>query len=133
MCEPIHKQIRLVHPEYDDIDVDAGIADLIQLIWDHDIFTILSCEDNQDSVWLCFPHAMELEKFLRIVVGDRRDDLYRRVTNQYPADYHWGYDICVEDTNEDTNDQPDVTFTASVRFRESDLGIVKERLAEWGF
>lgn len=52
----IHKQITLKAP-WGDTEVDEGIAELLSAIWDRDIFTIMSCEDNTPAGWMWIDFA----------------------------------------------------------------------------
>lgn len=81
------------------IEVDKGIADLLQLIWSHNIRTYMSCENvsephESETVWICFLSLRYCNSFLEIVAkySEDYDSMYRRIMMEahtsvlYPAD-----------------------------------------------
>jgi hypothetical protein len=66
-----HTQVT-VESIYRSVEVDSGIADLLEAIWDLDVDTTMSCEDNMGSVWV----QMNLEQFQKLHSLSRQcDDL----------------------------------------------------------
>jgi hypothetical protein len=142
------------HPtvDIDDTPIDEDIAPLIQLLWDLDLDTTNSCQDNNGRVWVEFATPYDAEEFLnRIAVyEDGLDTLYNRIRGAWvPIDddtwYEsnaWRYDVTPADLSvrEEPTDQDDLhefpegpsefTFRVSVRFPHADLPAVMQRLAD---
>lgn len=112
-----HKQIKV---DYfgQQIEVDEGIADLLQLIWKNGIYTALSCEDNRshdeegnliddnidEIIWISFPSPNYLILFLNIVAKypvdwekegiNFWDTMYSRIVGGYgDGKFDWKYSI----------------------------------------
>jgi hypothetical protein len=67
-----HPQTTLRHKDKDeDIQVDEALAPFLELLWAHDIDTMMSCQDNPEGsgrVWINFPSVSAAEDFLRKAV-----------------------------------------------------------------
>lgn len=66
---------QLVSYEGTDIEVDEGIACLLQLLWKEKIKTYNSCQDNMGMIWI----NMDLEDYKRTVERTRHQnkELYK--------------------------------------------------------
>jgi len=75
-----HETITLEYPRvpgqvYEDIEIDKGIAPLIQACWDIGLRTLNSCEENSPGVaWISFEHY-SAEEFLTTVAQFDPEDL----------------------------------------------------------
>jgi len=155
---PEHKQVTIhgtVNGRSHTAEVDAGIADFIQLLWSLDIGTVMSCEDNYGRIWIDFPSTMEAERFLNDLAPDpsRFDDfesLDNRICSiweptddlEFRRDRAWHYTTSVADYGLNLpwgpcdDDDPDIEregepcfiFDIDVRFPIADLPEVMERL-----
>ena len=97
------------------IKVDAGMVEILQLLWSKKVITYNSCEDNSGRIWI----QMQLNDFKRITrLAKRKNrDLYEFIEN---SDYGLifdddGYD---EDT-ESSVIMPDISWRVSLRFDKS--------------
>ncbi|HEX9097143.1 MAG TPA: hypothetical protein VF990_13700 [Candidatus Dormibacteraeota bacterium] len=54
-----------------DIEVDEGIVDLIQALWDRGFYTIMSCDGGgvRGNAWIVFADEETARSFLRIATG----------------------------------------------------------------
>ena len=71
-----HKQITVYCPgEQDFIQVDEGIAPILQSLWDAKIRTCNSCQENEPGIiWIEFYSMKDVERLLTIIIrslGDR--------------------------------------------------------------
>ena len=99
-----HHQVVIEHGEWR-AAVDEHIAELILEMWKADIYTLLSCEnnnngkDNGDVIWIMMPQY-EAPAFLNCLLGGReRDDFYWRVVGEGLVD-DWKFGILVDDLSE---------------------------------
>lgn len=102
-----HKQIAILDPASNImINVDEGIAPLLQIIWNYGIITTNSCQENKPGIiWIEFLAAEDAEAFLtRIVSGldpinnPKADNwLYSRITG---ANGGWQYTAHPHDARE---------------------------------
>lgn len=141
-----HPQVTITHGERV-AEVDEGIAELILELWKADINTAMSCQHNQDRVWIMFPTATDAERFLNTVVvfDDDIDSIYNAVTSvvepddweTYRAERAWRFDAEAHDygTEWPEDDGPvietgprDFAIGISVRFPHSDYTTVLARL-----
>jgi hypothetical protein len=132
------------HPDYGKIEVDEGIADLLEAMWAREIDTLLSCQDNETKrrhwVWIMFPFSGFAEEFLNVVASEYStdpDSLYQRVMS---PDHHidgWYYRVTPENWEttgtvvddewvETSTGTPKLVFEVSVRFPVEDLPAVKK-------
>lgn len=143
------------HPtvEVEGVAIDVEVAPLIRLLWDLNIDTINSCQNNHGRVWLEFASALDAEIFLNTVAAyeDDFDALYNRIRGAWsPADQveddgwrdqqAWSYEASPIDQSVDevetaegeieeyVTGPADFTFSISVRFPLSDLQSVVDRL-----
>lgn len=126
-------------PGFHEADVDVGIAPLIESLWRHGIWTLLSCENGlNEYAWVTFASAEDLIRFLSIVspAYDEEDDsLYQRVSGEWVGPDLWQYSARITDAALETweipgtnfvserhpNGRPLWTLTATARFPISDL------------
>ena len=86
------------------IEVDAGMVEILELLWSKKVITYNSCEDNSGRIWI----QMQLNDFKRITrLAKRKNrDLYEFIEN---SDYGLIFDDLLYD--EDTDDDviaPDI-------------------------
>ena len=141
-----HKQVFIQVGEREAY-VDEGIAPLIEEIWRANILTVMSCQHNNDMVWVCFAGELNARAFLTIVAGPmesgKGDSLYYRILSQRREEttVDWEYGVVPDDlalsaiTDEEGNTieeyltgEPDFVFDFSVRFPHSDLPRVMWRI-----
>ena len=102
-----HKQTAILDPSSNTmIEVDEGIAPLLQVIWNSGIITCNSCQENKPGIiWIEFLAAEDAEAFLtRVVSGldpinsPAADNyLYSRITG---AEGGWQYTAHPHDARE---------------------------------
>jgi hypothetical protein len=65
-----HKQILVFYPAYRKaIEVDVGIASLLLVLWDAEILTCNSCEENEPGIiWIEFYSTNDAEKLLLLII-----------------------------------------------------------------
>lgn len=136
-------------------NIDLKIAPLVKLLWELDIDTCNSCEENRPGViWIEFFSSYDAEKFVNIIA--KYDDpettiknepwtsLYRRITNGHSnpdADVPdtWIYHTTLMDMGVDKwieNDEVQESFTGKhsclfqihIRFPQKDLKTIVKRL-----
>jgi hypothetical protein len=82
-----------------DIEVDAGISDVIKALWDNDINTIMSCEESVPT-WMSITFELsEFEKLLKLGNSKIEYDEFRRLLprmhggSPYPEQYlpEWSF------------------------------------------
>jgi hypothetical protein len=75
-----HKQISVFYPAYRRfIEVDAGIAPLLLVLWDAEILTCNSCEDNEPGIiWIEFYSASDAEKLLLSIIKSLGERIHSR-------------------------------------------------------
>jgi hypothetical protein len=130
--------------------VDEGIAPLIEALWQADLETVNSCEENRPgNAWVQFLTAEDAATFLNIVAEYEEgvDVLYNRMHPRWrPLDGSelsapdWEYDALPEDggivwdedeggdVDEWHTGRNDFFFSVSVRFPRADLPVVLGRL-----
>lgn len=142
-----HETVTL-HIDGDDVDIDAKIAPLIKNLSELGFRTLNSCEDNvpEGWVWIEFVNSYHAEKFLDIVAeySEDRNSLYNRIRQEWDSDddsLFWKYSVLPMDHGVDVvleNDEITETFTGksdfvfkfSIRFPQSDLEQVMNRLSK---
>ncbi len=107
-----HETVTLVDRWDEDVEIDTGIAPLIQACWDNDLWTWNSCEENFPGIaWIQFEHQ-SAEMFLTLVA-------------EFDPEYDemWDYRACVLNVNEEIIDDevvpigaPQYIITVSIRF-----------------
>jgi len=67
MCD--HEQTAIIYPgEKSTMDIDEGIAPLIQAMWEAGILTSSSCQEIEPGImWIEFPSSEDLEDFLTLL------------------------------------------------------------------
>jgi hypothetical protein len=104
-----HKQVEVYNPFYEEnIRVDEGMAELLTLLWDMDIFTTVSCQETEPGfMWLNMP-ADEATLFMMALSFKRDDDLKSDPPSLYPrmmmmrpdSDDSWKYHVRPRDEAE---------------------------------
>lgn len=80
-----HPQVKLLHPYYGRVSVDADIADLIGLLWENRIETRYSCQggDTEATVdgrgYLYFANAQSFEAFIERIYNHPDPDLIESI------------------------------------------------------
>ena len=109
-----HRQVSVWNPFFkENVNVDEGIAPLLEALWKRNIDTALSCQENKPGIiWICFTFIEDADKFLRIVM---KDDNLRFETQDL-----WEWDVNMRDLNVDydgtSSGPPEPWFYISVRF-----------------
>jgi hypothetical protein len=141
------------HISYEGIeaDIDEGIADLILLLWQKNISTTMSCENNvpESYVWIEFASVFEAEKFIDKIRPEFSQDicsLYNRIMLDWASTAdsqtkYWIYSIKPRNINagyiEDEGGKgalPIITgrmashFEVGIRFPQSDLQEIYDRI-----
>lgn len=129
-------------------EIDEKIAPLIKKLWELEIRTSNSCEDNvpEGWVWIEFWDTTNAEKFLNIVAeySEDRNSLYNRIRQEWDSEndeLFWKYSVLpmdcgvsqtiIDDTVEEKfTGECDFTFSFSIRFPQSDLKEIINRLNE---
>lgn len=129
-------------------EIDKKIAPLIKRLWELDINTFNSCENNvpEGWVWIEFESAIHAEDFLNIVAeyDEDRNSLYNRIRQEWDSDedsLFWQYNVHPKDWGveqiPDENDEyleerftgeSSFIFSFSIRFPQSDLKEIMRRL-----
>ena len=106
-----HDTIDMVDLKGREVEIDCGIAGLIQLVWDAGISTEFSCEGDGygDTFYISFTDRDDLAKFLAIV-GRSDFEYYSVLINAISVTYSrlrmyyenkWGYQIHVRHYKDD--------------------------------
>jgi hypothetical protein len=143
-----HKQTAILDPASNMmIEVDEGIAPLLQIIWNHGIITTNSCQENKPGIiWIEFLAAEDAEAFLtRVVSGldpinnPRADNcLYSRIAG---ANGGWQYTAHPHDAREYIDEEDgciglnasqscSIMLSISIRFPMEDYGKLRDILEE---
>ena len=71
-----HRQVEVYNPVYDHMtEIDEGIVDLIQLLWNLGLETINSCQENTPGImWISLP-SDAAERFLTVMASRREEEL----------------------------------------------------------
>jgi len=141
-----HKQVEIYSQVFEqNIEVDEGIAELIELLGKLDIMTNNSCQENKPGImWIDLP-SVDAERFLSICASHRAEDLdnyenslYGRMVDDDTKN-SWRYDVCLDDFAEKVDEEKDevyyegnseISIEISVRFPVSDYPIILERIRE---
>ncbi|NPV62509.1 MAG: hypothetical protein HPY61_07750 [Methanotrichaceae archaeon] len=110
----LHRQIPVLDPASSQmIEVDEGIAPLLQAIWRSRIATCNSCQENRPGIiWIEFPRAEDAESFLTCIVSgldsascpEEDGWLYARMMGQAEGRYaSWQYRAHPHDFREDVD------------------------------
>jgi hypothetical protein len=142
-----HKQTVVLDPASNTmIEVDEGIAPLLQVIWSCGIITCNSCQENKPGIiWIEFLAAEDAEAFLtRIVSGldpinspEADNWLYSRITG---ANGGWQYTAHPHDAREYIDEECgtielnasqlcSIALSISIRFPAEDYEILHDILA----
>ena len=143
-----HKQVEVYNPKDDNMtEIDEGIVELIQLLWDLGIKTDNSCQENRPGVMWVSILGSDVERFLTIIASKREEDLetedppssiYGRIRD--PAfEGSWDYQVCLKDSAEKYDEESytyyegksKVIMYVSIRFPVSDYGEILDRLREF--
>jgi hypothetical protein len=128
----------------DGVAIDVEIAPLVEAIWNLDIETLNSCQDNGDNhyVWLEFATPYDASRFLNAVIGRLGDHrtLYGRAMGTtmdtpdvwsyavLPTNYGIEESLINDAVHEHRIGPNDVDFSISIRFPRRDLPAVLRRL-----
>jgi hypothetical protein len=145
-----HKQTLVFYPAYRKaIEVDAGIAPLLLALWDAEIFTCNSCEENEPGIiWIEFYSTKDAEKLLLMIIKALGDQIhkhpeandwfcYRIIGQNGDSLKPWSYDAhpnvyparCNQKQIYPKNlDSCKVELSVSLRFPKEDYTIVLELL-----
>lgn len=94
-----HKQVKVICDD-EELFVDVGMVDLLKAIWQHDIVTVNSCQENfPDTTWIEFLSPDDASKFLNIVAGEHPHkekrpwlSLYGRI-EAFGSNQDWSFNI----------------------------------------
>jgi hypothetical protein len=75
---PDHKQTLVFYPAYrKTVEVDVGIAPLLLVLWDAEILTCNSCEENKPGIiWIEFYSTNDAEKLLLLIIKALGDQIH---------------------------------------------------------
>lgn len=123
------------------IEVDAGIASLLRMLWDLNIETVNSCEGDPDGrVWIEFASPDDAGRFMHTVTrfepGVPLDGLYNRMfCISDEGSGYWSFSVDVGDLAHDIpfepehdKDDPIIKLWVSVRFPKADLHEIEKRV-----
>ena len=128
-----HKTIELKHFDGHICDIDENISELINLIWQCEIDTYYSCEDNVPAgyMWIQFSTVNDIQKFLNIVFNNVEEmigtEIFERATKiVWPHEIpdSWIYDI-------DLDDQDNFSVSISLRFPHDDYEWICDKFREY--
>lgn len=128
-----HTTVLMTTPSGHSVDIDAGIADLIKVLWDKGWETCNSCEDNfrfslkqgcdGHYVWIEFINPSPALNFIQRFVGVSLERFHK-------VQYDWDIDVVLSNVNitpdGDDKSPPVLMFGTSVRFPIADLVEVKQ-------
>ena len=135
-----HKQTAILDPALNQlIEVDEGIAPLLEAIWDSGIITCNSCQENKPGIiWIEFLTAEDAEAFLAHVVSgldplnspEADDWLYSRIVGancgwQYAAHPHDAREYIDEEKGTmelSASESCEIALSISIRFPVGDYG-----------
>ena len=121
------------------VKIDKKISELLKLIWNLDLYTLNSCQENKPGkIWIHFIDTDNAERFLKLILSKITDMkkynyLYSRILNDHSFDESllWEYDIILDDFRDafdikkeswytDFNKPCDIGLSVSIRFPISD-------------
>lgn len=134
-----HETVEIYNPFFKEkIQIDVAISELISLLWDIDIMTLNSCQENKPGIiWIEFPF-FEADRFLNIICNKHFDSVYNGIM-QNDIDSNWKFDVSVDDMSEYINEKdeidvkgsPQITFNLSVRFPIKKYTMILNRVKKW--
>lgn len=144
-----HKQIKVYNPIDDCItEIDEGIVELVQLLWDLSFETDNSCQELEPGIMWISLLNYDAEEFLTVIASRREEDLetedlsssmYWRMRD--PAlEGSWDYRVSLHDSAEVWDDESDahifdgdseITLFVSIKFPVSDYDEILERLKQY--
>lgn len=134
-----HRYKWLVTPDKQRVQIDAEIAPLIRRLWDMELVTFNSCQDNFGYVWIQFATAYFAEVFLSTIVKHGNPDLQERAANPYDVcprkvatdlpDYDAPLDSWLIAANVFNDDDDDVWIAISIRFPRDHLASVMDAVS----
>ncbi len=88
-----HKQVEVYNPKYEgNIEVDEGMAELLILLWDMDILTTASCQENEPGImWINMPSG-GASVFMTALSFKRDDELNTDSHSLYRNMRMWSHD-----------------------------------------
>jgi hypothetical protein len=122
MGKYIHKQVRAKPPDGPSVWVDEGMKKFLEALWDREIDTVLSCQENRPGVaWVEFAWPDDTIHFLEAAWELADDEMRDRICSEWVVPGLW-------ECNADPWHLGSGTFTLSVGLR---LPVEdKDRLAE---
>jgi hypothetical protein len=143
-----HKQV-IRNRLGNDVLVDEGLADLLQLMWNLGFNTWNSCQENRPGIaWIEFISTGDCTNFLNLIDHYSQDDsipfaetLYGRVTGLGEDSCNWRYNAHLMNYGETEtivgdeiittfNGYNDFHFSMSIRFPVSDIPLLVEILKQ---
>jgi len=128
--ETRHKQVPILVDGEVEFYVDEKLQSLIQFLWDKNIFTFNSCEDNvMDTTWIQYSlfDWMELEE---IAFKSETRELYDFIQEECEVLLLSRDDGHPDDDDEYWIEGEDLIWTASVRFPKEYLNTFEQYLRE---
>ena len=87
MADPPHETVTLHHPEYGDVEIDCGLAELIGFVWRAGLETVACCEEVRGPfAFIQFATPESAAAFLSTAAGTYSEDpesLYNRIADAH--------------------------------------------------
>lgn len=141
-----HKTVQVEIEPGDFREIDCMIAPLIKRLWELELYTGLSCEDNfpDKYIWVQFFDGVIASLFLQAVADYSDREYYNRITGEWDdpeEEFLWKYSTGVDDwgIGYDYDEEDNIveehapiknnfSFPISVRFPQKDLNKVMTML-----
>ncbi|AYV80921.1 MAG: hypothetical protein Harvfovirus10_19 [Harvfovirus sp.] len=123
-----------------EVEIDRNISQLIQELWNADILTTNSCEDNvpKGYVWIEFESPRALEKFMDIIfLGENfENDVFERSISGYDhPGKKWKFKINISGDDDELDNGNNIVkiinIYPSVRFPQEDTSYVYEKIKKF--
>ena len=126
-----HTQVLVDSPD-GPVEVDAGMVSILQRLWAKGVDTLLSCEGNNGSVWIC----MSLHDYDTLIDKARAsaDLLFflqaclREIRTHLPEEYDG---VVLEPNDEDLIPPSQLEHQVSIRFPAHHKQLFEQLLASW--
>lgn len=132
-----HKK-QTIRTRYGELEVDCGIAELIECLMKVDIRVTISSESNvpKDYMWLVFQCQDDVERFMEIVFRNMsaNDEMYCRATiDERYEKGAWHFDTFFNDIYRDKDEEylEGASMNISVRFPKSDYSKILKRVKKY--
>lgn len=125
-----HKTVSLTYTDGTSVDIDEGISDLIQLMWDTGIRTSSCCQNGAESVYtskgiyIQFDDGASALKFINII-ADYDGGLWDAVQNEEGFSFY----INIPDRNMGHGSCPHFDFNVNMTFDPKYKDKIMERLS----